>query len=133
LGLTQAQLAECLEVDSETISRFERGKHLPPLLTLERLADILKLPLSVLLQEEPTTLPQGLAHLNRLYEDLNLADRRLVFNTLKTLALHLANKRATQNAKLTRPSATRLSRQTAGGSHSKRTESSPRTPPKSRR
>jgi transcriptional regulator with XRE-family HTH domain len=37
LGLTQAQLAERLGVDTETLSRFERGKHLPSLSTLERL------------------------------------------------------------------------------------------------
>jgi len=37
LNLTQAQLAERLCVDTETLSRFERGKHLPSLATLETL------------------------------------------------------------------------------------------------
>lgn len=38
LGLTQAQVAERLCLDTETVSRFERGKHLPSLVTLERLS-----------------------------------------------------------------------------------------------
>ena len=34
LGLTQAEFAEMLEADVVTISRFERGSHLPSLLRL---------------------------------------------------------------------------------------------------
>ena len=51
LDLTQAQLAERLGVDTETLSRFERGKHLPSLATLERLAEQLQTTVAVLLDE----------------------------------------------------------------------------------
>ena len=37
--LTQAQLAEKLNIETETISRLERGKHLPSLVTLHKIAD----------------------------------------------------------------------------------------------
>jgi len=52
LGLTQAQLAERIGVETETVSRFERGKHLPSLATLERLAKTLRCMMSDLLAEE---------------------------------------------------------------------------------
>ncbi len=48
-GLTQAQLAERLEVNTETISRFERGFTLPSLETLDRLATTLQVRMGGLL------------------------------------------------------------------------------------
>jgi transcriptional regulator with XRE-family HTH domain len=51
LSLTQAQLAEALAVDTETFARFERGKHLPSLYTLERLAVLLRISASELLDD----------------------------------------------------------------------------------
>jgi transcriptional regulator with XRE-family HTH domain len=53
LGLTQAQVAERLSLDTETVSRFERGKHLPSLTTLERLAGLLLTTVGELLAEKP--------------------------------------------------------------------------------
>ncbi len=52
LGLTQAQLAERLGVDTETLSRFERGKHAPTLKNLIRLAGLLQTTVADLLAEE---------------------------------------------------------------------------------
>lgn len=51
LGLTQAQLAERLGVDTETLSRFERGKHAPTLKNLIRLAGLLQTTVTDLLDE----------------------------------------------------------------------------------
>ena len=83
LNLTQAQLAERLCVDTETLSRFERGKHLPSLATLERLAAQLQTTVAILLEE---TTPQAnddalamTAWLMRLGED----DRAFVRDQLK--------------------------------------------------
>lgn len=53
IELTQAQVAERLGVDTETVSRFERGKHVPSLLTLERLAAVLATTVGELLAEKP--------------------------------------------------------------------------------
>lgn len=51
LGWTQANVAEKLELDTETISRFERGVSLPSLLTLQKLAIVLNATMSELLAE----------------------------------------------------------------------------------
>lgn len=53
ISLTQAQVAERLGVDTETVSRFERGKHVPSLLTLERMAVVLATSVGELLAEKP--------------------------------------------------------------------------------
>ena len=57
LGWTQANVAEKLDLDTETISRFERGVSVPSLITLQKLAITLKTTISELLEEsssEPT-------------------------------------------------------------------------------
>jgi len=51
LGWTQEDLAERVGVDAETISRFERGAHLPSLPTLERLAAALRAEIGELLSK----------------------------------------------------------------------------------
>lgn len=43
-GLTQAQLAEKINVSVETISRMERGVAFPSLKTVEKIADALNVP-----------------------------------------------------------------------------------------
>lgn len=48
---SQEDLAERLGVASETISRFERGATLPSLVTLQRLGQLLKVPLAELVAE----------------------------------------------------------------------------------
>jgi len=42
---SQTQLAECIGVDTQTVSRLERGSNLPSLQRLEKLADALSVPL----------------------------------------------------------------------------------------
>lgn len=51
LGLTQERLAEMLGVDTETISRFERGAAAPSLATLEALSQQLEVTIADLLSE----------------------------------------------------------------------------------
>ncbi|WP_228893769.1 helix-turn-helix domain-containing protein [Pseudoduganella aquatica] len=53
IRLTQAQVAERLGLDTETVSRFERAKHMPSLVTLERMAAVLATTVAELLAEEP--------------------------------------------------------------------------------
>lgn len=45
VGLTQAQLAELVEVHQETISRIENGRRLPSVVTIERIAKSLEIEL----------------------------------------------------------------------------------------
>ncbi|MES2832468.1 MAG: helix-turn-helix transcriptional regulator [Pseudomonadota bacterium] len=49
-NLTQEQVAEFISVEQETISRFERGATLPPLLRLIDLADLFNVPLDTLVR-----------------------------------------------------------------------------------
>ena len=51
MGLTQAEFAEKLGADTVTVSRFERGSHLPSLLRLQNIAEILGMPLAELLSQ----------------------------------------------------------------------------------
>lgn len=94
LDLTQAQLAERLGVDTETLSRFERGKHLPSLATLERLAEQLQTTVATLLDE---TTPQAAddalamtAWLMRLDDD----DRAFVRDQLKRTCDYLEGRQS---------------------------------------
>lgn len=52
-GLTQAELAERMGMEPESISRFERGATLPSLATLEKLAVLLGTTVAALLAEYP--------------------------------------------------------------------------------
>lgn len=52
VGLTQERLAEQLGVDTETISRFERGVTVPSLATLELLSEKLGVVIAALLDQE---------------------------------------------------------------------------------
>lgn len=52
-GLTQAAVAERMGMETESISRFERGATLPSLATLEQLAAILDTTMAELLAEYP--------------------------------------------------------------------------------
>lgn len=53
LGLTQEKIAGRVGLDTESVSRFERGKTLPSLATLERLAIGLETTIADLLSEYP--------------------------------------------------------------------------------
>lgn len=90
LGFTQAELAERMNVDVETISRFERGKHLPPLRTLDHLAQHLRFNLVDLLQGT-YTLPSepDLSRLAMLLSDLSPSDQEFTVKYSEQLALHL--------------------------------------------
>lgn len=57
LGWTQAQLAEAVKVEVQTISRIERGSATPSLLKLEELAYAMGVPLSALLSAS-SSLPE---------------------------------------------------------------------------
>ncbi len=52
-GLTQGRLAEKLHVPASLIGQYERGVRKPKLETLNRIADALQVPVSVLIDEPP--------------------------------------------------------------------------------
>lgn len=86
---TQSELAERVGVDTETISRFERGATLPSLLTLEKISKSLKVGVGELLAESSAQ-PDDLAStLSAWLADLEEADRTFVLETIKRTCDHL--------------------------------------------
>lgn len=90
LGWTQAELAERIGVDTETVSRFERGSNLPSLQRLEKIAEILKLPLYRLVAASSPRVDDQTFILNEWISELAPKDREFALNTLKQLCIHLA-------------------------------------------
>ncbi|WP_323032124.1 helix-turn-helix transcriptional regulator [Brachymonas denitrificans] len=88
MDLTQDQLAERLEVDAETISRFERGATVPSLVTLDRLAKILSSSTAELLSASSAA-PSDLAiQISQILAELTPEDSEFVVSQIKALCRH---------------------------------------------
>ena len=95
LSLTQAELAERLEVATETLSRFERARHLPSLKMLERMAGALRIPVADLLGDA-ASMPEAELDQSRLtaaLDGLDFRDRELVAATVEHLSQQLRRRR----------------------------------------
>lgn len=92
LGMTQAQVAETVGVDTETLSRFERGRHLPSLFTLEKIAKALNLTVADLLAEQPPKLIGNAEIISASLDRLSANDQRFVLTHMKHLIEHLKRK-----------------------------------------
>lgn len=93
LSLTQAQLAERLGVDTETLSRFERGKHLPSLVTLEKLANSLHMTVAELLSETPAVSHDDATIITAWMQSLDQGERHFVLEAVKHICDFLSNRR----------------------------------------
>lgn len=83
--LTQDDLAGLIEVDAETVSRFERGISLPSLERLWFIADALDVGVADLMVEA-TTLPSDQARrLATIMEELPAVDQRLLMDFAQLL------------------------------------------------
>ncbi len=92
--LTQAELAEAIGVEQETISRFERGATLPPLGRLSDVADALSCPLDDLLRTGSPRLEDRAQGIARILEKLTEPDRRLVGEIVEQLCARLLKNKA---------------------------------------
>lgn len=92
MGLTQAQLAEALGVDTETLSRFERGKHLPSLKTLEKLAALLVVPMAALLAESAPAVEDDAHRISAWMRGLSAEDRAFLLELVKRQAEYLSRR-----------------------------------------
>lgn len=93
IGWTQANVAEKLGVDTETISRFERGASLPSLVTLEKLAHALNTTISDLLEEDSVRLHDDQAGIVSAWlSGLKEKDRLFVTEWVKQTCRHLGSK-----------------------------------------
>ena len=93
LGWTQEYLAQHLGVDTETISRFERGVTAPSLKSVEKLAGLLTITIADLLSENTPPEPTQLEALSRLLEPLVEEDRSYVMASLRSLSHYLSGLR----------------------------------------
>ena len=92
LGWTQDGLAERVAVDSETISRFERGAHLPSLPTLERLATVLRVEVGELLSKSAIAKASDSDAIAAWMEGLSADDRGFVLKVIRNCCDHLQQK-----------------------------------------
>jgi len=88
-GWTQSNLAECVGVDTETISRFERGVTVPSLLTLEKISHSLRLGVGELLAETSIQPDDQASMLSAWLADLGEADRSFVLELIRQTCSHL--------------------------------------------
>lgn len=92
-GRTQSELAELVGVDTETISRFERGVSLPSLLTLEKISRSLRVGVGELLAESIAQADDQVQLFSEWIADLDEADRRYVLDLIKNTCSHLRSRR----------------------------------------
>lgn len=90
LGWTQEYLAQHMVVDTETISRFERGVTAPSLKSIEKVAGLLTITIAELLDEAQPPEPTQLEVLSRLIEPLVQDDRNYVVASLRSLCHYLS-------------------------------------------
>jgi len=83
LGLTQAELADQIDADTVTVSRFERGSHLPSLIRLEQIANTLGMPLAELLSQSTNLCTDQSLLIQGLIADLSESDRRFVLEMVQ--------------------------------------------------
>lgn len=77
-GLTQAKLAEMIDLEQEAISRWERGTRMPTLHRLQQLSDALDCSVDLLLQRGSKRPDDQLAMIAEALDGLDSDERELV-------------------------------------------------------
>ena len=85
VGLTQEQLAEYLEIDTLTVSRYETGNILPPLTVVDTVARLLNTTIANLLDEAPVQPVEHAKYISIWLASLPLSDRNWIEHVLKQL------------------------------------------------
>lgn len=86
---TQADLAERVGVDTETISRLERGATLPSLMTLEKVSHSLQTGIGELLTETSVQPDDQASMLSAWLAELDEANRTFVVDLVRRTCDHL--------------------------------------------
>ncbi|MEW9580672.1 helix-turn-helix domain-containing protein [Paraburkholderia sp. DGU8] len=93
-GLTQAQLAEMIDLEQEAVSRWERGTRVPTLHRLQQLSDALECSVDQLLQRGSKRPDDQLANVANALNGLDADERALVVNFVQQLTDMLKAKHA---------------------------------------
>lgn len=91
-GLTQGELAEKIGVETETISRFERGATMPSLITLQMLAITLSTTITELIGEASAALNDQAQAISGWLITLSPSDREFATRQLQELCERLQKK-----------------------------------------
>ncbi|AKZ28545.1 XRE family transcriptional regulator (plasmid) [Ralstonia solanacearum] len=78
LGLTQAKLAELIDLEQEAVSRWERGTRVPTLYRLQQLSDALDCTVDALLRRGSRHIDDQSAAVSDALKDLDEHERALV-------------------------------------------------------
>lgn len=89
LGLTQAEFAEKINAETVTVSRFERGSNLPSLQRLERIANVLGMPLAELLSQSTNLCTDQSLLIQGWISGLSDSDRKFVLDMVQAWSLRL--------------------------------------------
>ncbi|KVT36547.1 helix-turn-helix domain-containing protein [Burkholderia ubonensis] len=92
-GLTQAKLAEMIDLEQEAVSRWERGTRMPTLHRLQQLSDALDCSVDQLLQRGSKRPDDQLAMIADALHGLDSDERELVVNFVQQFADMLKSKR----------------------------------------
>jgi len=90
LALTQWQLAERLGVETETISRLERGTNLPSLQRLASLSEALETSVADLLSQSVSNRSDQALMIERWLVTLTTRERRFVVESIRKLCEYIA-------------------------------------------
>ena len=85
MSLSQNELATIIEVDAETISRFERGAVVPSLLRLNALAKAMDVSLGTLLSQSSQFADDQTNELLLTMRNLDSSDRKLLMDVSQLL------------------------------------------------
>lgn len=92
-GWTQEQLAEMLNIEIESVSRFERGIRSPSLERLGDMADILGVPVSTLLDDESAYEAGKEKLIAKWLTELGDHESEFILSFIRNYLQHTKNKR----------------------------------------
>ena len=87
-GLTQGRLAELLDVDTLTVSRYETGNILPPLTTVETISLLLNTTMMELIGDRTVAPVPQADRIGIWLSTLSQADREWITGIVKQLVAH---------------------------------------------
>jgi transcriptional regulator with XRE-family HTH domain len=82
-GMTQEDVANALDIDPMTVSRFERGVTLPSLLSLQKIATVFGIPMARMLDEGPVADSDTVKLFAGLMQDLDPDEQAYFLESLK--------------------------------------------------
>lgn len=95
-GLTQAQIAEAIGVEKETISRMENGVISLTLTRLQQMSEVLECSLSDLVRADATDSQSQSQNINDMIQGLPASERAMVVNFVAEVVKVLKAKGAAQ-------------------------------------